>query len=60
MPFFLIAGPTCTVVASHAAVPSLVTVNMPTGQTDGLTDRHQIVILRFRLDAASVISKVKS
>ena len=34
---FLIVGPKCTVAEWHG-VPCLVTVSMPTGQTDRLTD----------------------
>jgi len=38
-----------------ALYPWGVTVNMPTGQTDGRTHGHQTVTLRFPLDAASIV-----
>jgi len=54
MSVLLIVGLKCTLAASHAA-PERVCI-MPTGQTDGRTDRRQTVTLRFPLDAASVIT----
>jgi len=53
MSVFLIVGPKCTLVASHAA-SWWVMVSMPTGQTDRQTDRCQTVTLRFPLDAVIV------
>ena len=56
MSALLIVGPKCT-LAAFCAAPWWVTASMPTKQTDGRTGaRRQTVMLRFSLDAASVIN----